>query len=204
MFNSNTQKAREETMFRYKKIYFVLAILFIAGLFLAVPQTTLAETRLTVKTHLKALIATVMGVDYKLGRITLKDTKGNSATLALQKNAKNLDKVKIGDKLIVELYRSEVLGLVPANGKPADLKFPPVDVAPEGNMPGVKDVKILRAKAKVLKMDSSKKTVTLKTQKGTFTLDIHPGAKIGPVKTGDEVLAFVTDAIVMSLRRPEQ
>ena len=191
-------------MFHQKKFSIVLTVLFIAGLFSVSPRSAKAETRLTVKTHLKALIATVTGVNSRNGTISLKDTRGNTATLTLRKNAKNLDKVKVGDKLIVKLYRSEVLGLVPANGKPADLTFPPVDIAPEGNTPGVKDVKILKVKAKVLKMDPAKKTVTLKTQKGTFTLDIRPEAKIGPVKTGDEVFAFVTDAIVMSLRKPEQ
>ncbi len=157
-----------------------------------------------VDTELAVMTATVQAVDYKNRTITLKGPKGNIATLHVHGRVKNLEQVKPGDKLEVEFFKSVVLHVEKAAGKPEAVQETSVGIAPRGDKPGVEAVNVLEFTAKVENVDYNKRKITLSGPNGgTVTLSVNKRVKnLKEIKRGDTVLARVTEAIVMDIRKP--
>ncbi len=168
------------------------------------PSLMASGARPVVITGLRMVTVKVKAVDAKKGTLTVKDDKGNQATLNLGNKVHDLDKVKPGDTLALELYRSVVVELLPPGEKPTREMLAPVDIATRDGKAGFKNVKILTAKVKIVDIDRAKRTVTLKTEHGTFELNVCKKAKnFGKVKKGEDALALVTDPIILSIRKLE-
>jgi len=183
-------------------------VVFIALLFLSftmVLAMTSFAARPVVKAGLRMVRVTVQNVDTAKGTVILKDDRGNTTTLNLRGKVKDLKALKAGDVLALELYRSVVIDLIPNGMKPPKEALSPVDLAPQGDKPGFKNVKVLTYKVKVLTIDRDKRIVTLKTSGGTFTLNVCKRAKyFEKVKKGDDVQALVTDPMILSIRKLEK
>lgn len=166
-------------------------------------EAAAAEKPGVVAAEMAVMTATVQAVDYKKRTITLKDPDGSVATLDVHAHAKNLDQVKVGDKLEVEFYKSVVLYVAKADGKPEAVATAAVGVAPRGDKPGIEAVDVLEITAKVDAVDHKKRTITLTgPQGGTVTLAVDKRAKhFNEVKKGDQIVARVTEAVVMVIRK---
>ncbi len=188
----------------FRKTNIEIVGFFVLSFVLAMTATAFA-VRPVVKAGLRTVTVVVQGVDTAKETVTLKDSKGNVVSLNLKGKVKNLDKVKEGDTLALELYRSVVIDLIPNGMKPPKEALSPVDLAPQGDKPGFKNVKVLTYKVKVLAIDRDKRMVTLKTSGGTFTLNICKKAKyFEKVKKGDNAVALVTDPMILSIRKLEK
>jgi hypothetical protein len=167
-------------------------------------QAASAKKPGVVAAEMAVMTATVQAVDYKNRTITLKDPDGSVATLDVHRHAKNLDQVKVGDKLEVEFYKSVILYVAKADGKPEAVGAAAVGVAPRGDKPGIEAVDVLEVTAKVDAIDHKKRTITLTgPQGGTVTLAVDKHAKhFNEVKKGDQIVARVTEAVVMTIRKP--
>ena len=184
----------------------VFLVVAMIGLFAQANVTEAAAGKKTevVDAELAAMTATVQAVDYKNRAITLKGPKGNVATLHVHGRVKNLEKVKPGDKLEVEFFKSVVLHVEKAAGKPEVVQETSVDIAPRGDKPGVEAVNVLEFTAKVENVDYNRRKITLTAPNGgTVTLSVNKRVKnFEEIKRGDTVLARVTEAIVMDIRKP--
>jgi starvation-inducible outer membrane lipoprotein len=192
-----------------KKVQSIVAaflVLAVTGLLVPAIVTEAAADKKpgVVEAELAVMTATVQAVDYKNRTITLKGPKGNVATLHVHGRVKNLDQVMVGDKLEVEFFKSVVLSVAKAEGKPEVVEETSVGVAPRGEKPGIEAVNVLEITAKVEGIDYKKRTVTLTgPQGGTVTLAVDKSAKhFNEVKKGDMVVARVSEAIVMVIRKP--
>lgn len=163
-----------------------------------------AEKPGVVAAEMAVMTATVQAVDYKNRTVTLKDPDGSVATLDVHGHAKNLDQVKVGDKLEVDFYKSVMIYVAKAGGKPQAVAAAAVGVAPRGEKPGIEAVDVLEVTAKVDAVDYKKRTITLTgPQGGTVTLAVDKSAKdFNEVKKGDQIVARVTEAVVMTIRKP--
>ncbi len=184
----------------------VFLVVAMIGLFAQANVTEAAAGKKTevVDAELAAMTATVQAVDYKNRAIMLKGPKGNVATLHVHGRVKNLEKVKPGDKLEVEFFKSVVLHVEKAAGKPEVVQETSVDIAPRGDKPGVEAVNVLEFTAKVENVDYNRRKITLTAPNGgTVTLSVNKRVKnFEEIKRGDTVLARVTEAIVMDIRKP--
>jgi len=192
-----------------KKVQSLVAILLICvvtGLLLPANAAEAASSKKpgVVHAELAVMTATVQAVDYKNRAITLKGPNGNVATLHVHGRIKNLDQVKVGDKLEVEFYKSVVLYVAKGGGKPEAVDETSVGVAPKGQKPGVEAVNVLEITARVEAIDYKKHTLALTgPQGGTVTLKVDKRTKhFKEIKKGDMVVARVTEAIVMDIRKP--
>ncbi len=192
-----------------KKIVAVVCVLLVpamVGLVIATNVTEAAAGKqpAVVEADLAVLTATVKAVDYKNRTITLMGPKGNIATLHVHRRVKNLEQVKPGDKLEVEFFKSVVLHVEKAAGKPEAIEETTVRIAPRGAKPGVEKVNMLEFTAKVDNVDYPKRRVTLTGPNGgTVTLAVDKRVKnLNKIKKGDMVLARVTEAIVMDIHKP--
>ena len=191
-----------------KKPFLVAGLLVVLATCLAVAaiatQAAAGEKPVVVATDLAVMTATVQAVDTKSRTITLKDPDGSVATLDVHPGVKNLDQVKVGDKLEVEFYKSVVIDVAGGDGKPEPLETASVGVAPYGDKPGIDAVDVLEVTARVAAIDYQKRTITLTgPQGGTVTLAVDKSAThFNEVKKGDQVVARVTEAVIMVIRKP--
>jgi ribosomal 50S subunit-recycling heat shock protein len=193
-------------MKKVQSLVVVLVIGVVTGLLVQAMVTEAAAAKKpgVVDAELAVMTATVQAVDYKNRTITLKGPNGNVATLHVHGRVKNLGQVKVGDKLEVEFYKSVVLYVAKGGEKPEAVDETSVGVAPKGQKPGIEAVNVLEITAKVEAIDYKKHTLTLTgPQGGTVTLNVDKRTKhFKEIKEGDMVVARVTEAIVMDIRKP--
>ena len=157
-----------------------------------------------VEAELAVTTGTVQAVDYKNRTITLKGPGGHVATLHVHGSVKNLEQVKVGDKLEVEFYKSVLLYVTRSGGKPEATEETSVKLAPRGAKPGVEAVSVLELTAKVAAIDYAKRSITLSMPGGGLvTLSVDQRAKhFNEVKKGDMVVARVSESVIMVIRKP--
>jgi hypothetical protein len=139
----------------------------------------------------------------KVGRVvTLKGPKGNIVTVAIPPEVKNLDKVNVGDNVVIRYLTGMAVKLEPTANKSGireriestqDMK------APAGGMPGIAEVRTVEVLAIVQSIDRKAKQATLRGAKRIITIDVPDNIDLSKVKVGDEVRAVFTEAAVVSV-----
>ena len=162
-----------------------------------------ADTPAVVAADLGEITATVQAVDYNNQTITLKGPNGNVATVDVHSRVKNLDKVKVGDKVRIKFYKSVVVYVARTDRKPEAIGAVKMGVAPHGDMPGIESVDVMEVIAKVDSVDHKKGTITLTGPRGNrHTLKVDKKAKyFNDIKKGDDVVVRATEAVVMDISK---
>ena len=148
--------------------------------------------------------ATVDAVDYDNRLVTLTGPQGNTVTVRVGPQVRNIDQVKAGDQLFVQHYESVALFVRKSDEPPAETEVTTVAVAPTGEEPGGIAVDTVEITAKVEAIDYAKRTVTLEGPEGkTKTIKVDPRVKrFQEIKTGDELVVRHTEALAISVRTP--
>ena len=155
-------------------------------------------------TEVTELTARVDAVDYGKQLVTLTGPQGNTVTLKVGPEVRNLDQVKAGDQLIVEHYESIALFVRKSGEPPHATEATVVALAPKGQKPGGIVVDTAEITATVEAIDYEKRTVTLRGPEGkTRTIKVDPAVKRFPeIKRGDEVVVRHTEALAIAVRKP--
>lgn len=150
------------------------------------------------------LKAKVDAVDPAKRLVTVTGPRGNTVTMKVGPEVKNLDQVKPGDELVVRYYDSVALFVRKSTEPPAAAAVGAVAVAPKGAKPGGVMVESTEMTAQVEAIDYAKRTVTLKGPEGkTRMLKVDRGVKrFKEIKKGDEVVVRLTEAIAISVKTP--
>ncbi len=151
------------------------------------------------------LKAKVDAVDYAKRLVTLTGPRGNTVTVKVGPQAKNLDQVKAGDQLTVRFYDSIALFVRKSSEPPAAAAMTAVELAPKGQKPAGIMVETAEITATVEAIDYAKRTVTLKGPEGkTRTIKVDPGVKrFKEIKKGDELVVRHTEAFAISVQKPK-
>ncbi|MEN6442009.1 MAG: hypothetical protein ABFD97_25895 [Syntrophobacter sp.] len=143
--------------------------------------------------------AIVKSVDYVNKTMTI--TRGDKTFTVNTKNARNLDQVLAGDKVVLEYIEAVALVVKKAGGPPAADEVQTVALAPKGKMPGAIVADTVELKAIVSNVDLKKRTVTVQGPAGE-----QKSYKVGKdlkyfknIKKGDEVVLRVTDALAVKV-----
>jgi Cu/Ag efflux protein CusF len=152
--------------------------------------------------------ATVTAIDLKTRMVTLKGPEGNETTIHVDKRARNLGQVKVGD-LVKIAYVQHVAWQV---RKPGD-EAPSDTVAQEqaavraepGEKPGGAVGQRITFTATIEAIDLDKHTVTLKGPGGNSqTIKARNPANLKKVKVGDLVDIAYTEAVAIKVdKAPE-
>lgn len=149
------------------------------------------------------LTATVEAIDLDKRLVTLKGPEGNSVTLEVGEEARNLAQVKVGDQVEVEYFESVALYAQKPDGSlPAVAEIAAMERAPAGEKPGMAAARSKVITATVESIDLEKRTVALKGPKGNIlNLKVDENTpNMENLKAGDQVVARFTQAIAISVK----
>jgi hypothetical protein len=162
------------------------------------PGLIVAETNL--------VRATIESIDLAKRKLTLKDAEGDLHTMKVSDEVRNLDQVKKGDEVVAGYYRSTAISV----NKPGEPRALPaagqaVIRSEKGEKPGGLIVQTAQKTATVEDIDYTTREVKLKGSDGN-TIKIKVGDRVKrleDVKKGDRIVATYTEALAVSVAKPE-
>jgi Cu/Ag efflux protein CusF len=158
------------------------------------PSASVAKT--------STMTATVTAIDVPARSVTLKGPRGNSVTLHVGDDVKNLDQVKVGDTVVAKYYESVAIKVTGA-GAPAAATVSASASAPAGQMPAGAVAHQQSIKAKVTGIGKHKDWVTLTGPEGNaVTIQVKNKKNLDGVKVGDDVEVTYTEALAIAVDRP--
>jgi Cu/Ag efflux protein CusF len=186
------------------KLLSVLAagLLFVSSAAVAAESASGIEKPGAMASELITLTATVEAIDLEKRLVTLKGPEGNTVTLKVDEQARNLDQVKVGDQVQAEYLQSVALYAQKPDGSlPAAAEIAAIERAPAGEKPGMAAIDSRMITATVESIDLEKRTVALKGPEGnTLNLKVDERTpNLENLKAGDQVVARYTQAIAISV-----
>ena len=149
------------------------------------------------------LTGTVKAIDMDKKMVTIEGSGGRTVVVDA-KNARNLDQVKVGDKVNLAYIESMALFVRKADAPPSATESQEVQLAPKGEKPGGMITKTVELTGSVESIDTQKRTIALKGPAGKVsTFKVGPEAKnFGQIKKGDQVVLRYTEALALSVVKP--
>jgi len=191
----------------------ILVLVFAQTAFAAEPESTPAAPAKPLPGDAREVgrivttIATVTAVDPEKREITLKDSKGNEVTFAVDKSVTRLKEVKVRDKVRAEYYVSIASEIRPPTAEEKDKPLAVLETtakAPKGTTPARGALRQIRAVVTVENIDRDAETVTIKGPRGnTLTVGVLDPARLDRVQVGDTVIITYTEALAVSLEKAE-
>jgi hypothetical protein len=149
------------------------------------------------------MTATVVSIDMGSRDLLLIDSQGKMHKVNVSDQARNLDQVKVGDKVNAEYTEAISLQLKKrgtAVGPPASAEEAIIR-SPKGMKPGGAVGRKVTAFATVVAVDSKKQLVTLRGPLGNeYDLQVLDPAQLAAVKKGDELEVIYTEALAISVQ----
>jgi len=149
--------------------------------------------------------ATVDAIDAPNRMVTLKFAGGRVQTYVVDKAARNLDQVQVGDQVKTTYVESVALFVRKSNEKPFASQVQTVQLASKGAKPGLIKTRTTEITATAEAIDYAKRTVSLKGPKGnTVTYVVDKSVKnFKNVKVGDELVLRVTEATAIVVEKAD-
>ena len=149
------------------------------------------------------LSGTVKAIDMDKKMVTIEGSGGRSVVVDA-KNARNLDQVKVGDKVNLQYIESMALFVRKTDAPPSAIEAQEVQLAPKGEKPGGIVAKTVELTGNVESIDTQKRTIALKGPAGNVrTFKVGTEAKnFGQIKKGDQVVLRFTEAMALSVVKP--
>ena len=143
---------------------------------------------------------TVEKLDLAKRRVTLLMDDGHKKTVKADKSVKNLDQVKVGDKLKLDYAEETVILVGKSNGDPAAASAGMAKIAPKGAMPGAAVVETSVITAKVLSVDVQKNRITVEEPNGKKkTIKLGKKIGVGQLKVGETIEMSITEALAIQV-----
>ncbi|MCG3117150.1 MAG: copper-binding protein [Candidatus Manganitrophus sp. SA1] len=147
--------------------------------------------------------ATVKAIDKAARLVTLQTPDGQTKTIQVPEEARNLDQVKVGDKVTIDYLQTVAVNIRKAGEPKPPSERAMVEVAPKGEKPSGRMVTTREMTANVEAVDPDKHTVTLKGPEGnTETLSVDPRVDLGKINVGDKVDVQFTEAVALNVTSP--
>jgi predicted RNA-binding protein len=149
------------------------------------------------------LTGTITAIDLDKKTATIEGSGGRVVTVDA-KNARNLDQVKVGDKVTLTYTREVAVTVRKSDQPPSVSDTQTVQVAPKGQKPGGVEVRTVEVTGNVESVDAKKHTITLTGPAGNArTFQVDPSVKnLGQVKKGDQVVLKYTESAALSVAKP--
>jgi hypothetical protein len=149
------------------------------------------------------MTATVVLIDMGSRDVVLIDSKGKMHRVNVSDQARNLDHVKVGDKVTAEYTEAISLQIKKrgaADGAPASAQEAMIR-SPQGMKPGGAVGRKVTAFATVMAVNANKQFVTLRGPLGNeYDLQVLDPVQLKAVTTGDEVEVVYTEALAISVQ----
>ena len=169
-------------------------------------EKTAAQKPSVTKEGMVTATATVQAIDLKNRLVTLKDEEGNTFEIMVGEQARNLPQVKVGDVVEVTYYESVAVqvykpGEVPSVTGDAEM----LARAKAGEKPGGLATRQTTVTATVQSIDKKSQIAVLKGVDGkTVKVKVQDPKNLENVNPGDEVVITYTQALAISVEKPEK
>jgi hypothetical protein len=186
---------------------FVYVPVLVALALSATAQTTTTSVKTTAgqagMSQITTIDATVVSIDLAGRDVVLIDSTGKMHKLNVSDQARNLDQVKVGDKVSAEyseaislqLKKHATAGASPAQVQTAVLR------SPKGAKPGGVVGREVTALATVVAVNPGKSMVTLRGPLGNeYDVQVNDPAQLNAIAKGDEVEVVYTEAFAIAVR----
>ena len=142
----------------------------------------------------------ITAVDVANRIVSIKGPKGNISDLRVDPAVRNLEQVKVGDRVSVRYLEALTLTLK-KDGKalPSSTKASDAARAKEGERPGGVVAEQVTVTAEVTAVDAKTGIVTLKGPKQVVDLHVQDPEQLKLIKVGDQIEAVYTQALAVSL-----
>lgn len=155
------------------------------------------------------ITSTVDSVDLKKRVVTLKDDKGNTATMNVGKQINDLEKVKKGDLFVVEYAQALAVGLAiaPKDAKPGVTGTRTVTIAGKGAKKPFEEITdVIVATAKISSIDAAKRTAVLVLPSGEKQMVKVDQKVLGldKFKVNDDVVVEYIDDMAIGFVTPKK
>jgi hypothetical protein len=149
------------------------------------------------------LTGTVKGVDLDKKTVSVEGSGGRTVVVNA-KNARNLDQVKVGDKVNLEFVEELALFVRKADAPPSATEAQMVALAPKGQKPAGLMAETIELTGNVESIDSQKRTIAVKGPAGNVrNFKVDKAVKnFSQIKKGDQVVLRITEAVALSVVKP--
>jgi hypothetical protein len=181
----------------------VVAVAAIAHTALAQPESNVEVTKgpnQTTLTGTSKITATVVGIDRETRTVTLKTPRGKVVELEVTSEARNFDRLEVGDLVTAEYRESLTLSLMKENTAASRTESGSAERSVEGAKPGGTLGREVTIIADVVAVDPKAHTVTLRGPKGNMAdLKVEDPDRLKRIHKGDQVKAVYTEALAISV-----
>jgi hypothetical protein len=148
--------------------------------------------------------ATIVGINKKERKLTLRDDKGAEHVMVAGEEVRNFDQIKKGDIVEVEYKVAVATQLEKASNTNVAGQTSAVERAPKGAKPGMTAVQTSSIVATVLEVDSKNRLLTAQGPKGGIvTIKVPAEMKtFDSLKKGDKISAVYSEAVAISVKSP--
>ena len=149
------------------------------------------------------LTGTVKAVDLEKKTVTVEGSGGRVETIDA-KDARNLDQVKVGDKVTVRYTQALAVFVTKGDEPPSTSDKQTVQLAPKGQKPGGVVARTIQLTGTVQSVDARKRMVDVRVPAGDVrTFKVDPRVKnLSQVKKGDQVVLRYTESVALSVVKP--
>ena len=148
------------------------------------------------------VIGEITAVDAAARTVSIKGPQGNVGDYAVDPSVRNLEQVKVGDRVQLD-YRAAVgLALVKGgDGIREKVEGESVNSAQAGAKPGGAVLKTTTIVANVLSVDKKRKLVKLQGPEGRVVdVQVRDAKVLKEVKVNDQVVAKVTESVAINVK----
>jgi len=148
---------------------------------------------------LSSTSAIVEALDQESRMITLRGPTGTRMSFKVGDRVKNLHKIKVGDRVVVDYYESLAIQVVKP-GTTGDQRETVVDSAEPGEKPAGAVVEKTTLVATIEQIDRSVPSITLRDQDGNLcTVRVRHPERLSLVKVGDTLRITYVQAVAVSV-----
>ena len=151
------------------------------------------------ESKLSSMSATVEALDQESRNITLRGPSGTRTSFKVGDRVKNLHKVRVGDRVVVDYYESLAIQVVKP-GTSGDKSETIVDSAEPGETPAGSVTEKTTMIATIEQIDRSVPSITLRDQDGkSHTVRVRHPERLKLVKVGDTLKITYRQAVAVSV-----
>ena len=143
---------------------------------------------------------TVEAMDLQKRQVTIKGPRGKLHSMDVGPDVRNLEQVKVGDRVVVRYAQALTLTLM-KDGKELRSRIDTAggDRTPAGARPGGVIGQKVEVTADVIAVNKKTRMVTLRGPEHVVDLKVEDPAQLKLVKVGDQVHAVYTEAVALSV-----
>jgi hypothetical protein len=147
--------------------------------------------------------ATVTALDLAQREATLLGPDGKKFVVTVAAEAVNFDQVRVGDQVKATVTEKVVASVEKAGAAAGEGAASLVALAPKGARPGGAAAETLQLTAKVVAIDASKRTATLRFDNGASRiLPVREDVDLSQRQVGETVVFRITELVAISLTKP--